>query len=180
MVYFTADSHWGHFNICKYCDRPFKTIEEMDSALILAWNNVVGENDVVYHLGDFCMGDRYTEYSNQLSGQIRIIPGSHDKQLVRKWNQTIKKDEKFQVLPPLVSLAISKEIYVVMCHFSLRTWDRSHYGSFHFYGHSHGRLEEQLGSMDVGVDSAAKILGEYRPFSLEEAIGYIRERDNTR
>ena len=54
--YFTADTHFGHGNIIKYCNRPFKNHLEMDDELIRRWNNVVSNEDEVYHLGDFEFG----------------------------------------------------------------------------------------------------------------------------
>ena len=37
-LYFSSDSHFGHFNICKYCHRPFESRSQMDSDLIAKWN----------------------------------------------------------------------------------------------------------------------------------------------
>lgn len=55
-VFFTSDTHFTHANIIRFCSRPFKNVEEMDETMIANWNRVVGENDIVFHLGDFCMG----------------------------------------------------------------------------------------------------------------------------
>lgn len=49
MIYYTADQHFGHSNIIRFCDRPFATAEEMDEALINNWNEFVSDNDIVYH-----------------------------------------------------------------------------------------------------------------------------------
>lgn len=55
-VFFTSDIHFNHTNILRFCDRPFKSIEEMNETIITNWNRVVGIDDEVFHLGDFCLG----------------------------------------------------------------------------------------------------------------------------
>ena len=53
-VFFTSDTHFYHANIINFCKRPFANVETMNEALIENWNAVVGANDIVFHLGDFC------------------------------------------------------------------------------------------------------------------------------
>jgi calcineurin-like phosphoesterase family protein len=38
MIYFTADTHFSHYNIIKYCNRPFLNTVDHDSFLIDYWN----------------------------------------------------------------------------------------------------------------------------------------------
>lgn len=52
MIYFTADTHFGHENILKFCDRPLESVEAMNGALIAKWNRRVTGQDTVYILGD--------------------------------------------------------------------------------------------------------------------------------
>lgn len=75
-IYFTSDTHFYHKNIIAYCERPWHSVEEMNSALIKNWNKEVSKSDIVYHLGDiaFCSGDKLEAILNSLNGKIIHIP----------------------------------------------------------------------------------------------------------
>jgi len=86
----TSDTHFGHANIIKYCNRPFKSVEHMDRELIRRWNERVKPEDTIIFLGDFCFknssGGKEGEgtlnnaehYRKQLNGNIVFIRGNHD------------------------------------------------------------------------------------------------------
>lgn len=80
-IWLTSDSHFCHANIIKYCNRPFKDVEQMNSELIRRWNSVVAPNDIVYHLGDLYLGpaDRAHALFSALNGYIILIRGNHDR-----------------------------------------------------------------------------------------------------
>ena len=50
--FITADKHFGHANIIKYCQRPFKDVEVIDKALIRSWNERVKPEDTVFKKND--------------------------------------------------------------------------------------------------------------------------------
>ncbi|MDD1671999.1 MAG: hypothetical protein LUO82_03235, partial [Methanomicrobiales archaeon] len=82
-IYLSADTHFGHANIIRYCARPFHPLraEEMDETLIRNWNAVVGTMDRVYFLGDLCYGltsGSPIDYLTELHGKITVIRGNHD------------------------------------------------------------------------------------------------------
>jgi calcineurin-like phosphoesterase family protein len=79
-TWFTSDTHFGHKNILEYEkeSRPFKTLEEMHDVLINNWNNTVGKNDIVYHLGDFAFGRGNIGIASKLNGRKKLIMGNHD------------------------------------------------------------------------------------------------------
>jgi len=63
-TWFSADTHFGHAGILgphMHCRRGdhFASIQEHDEALIERWNAVVGEDDEVWHLGDFAYRTSY-------------------------------------------------------------------------------------------------------------------------
>ena len=55
-TFYTADTHFFHANIIKYCNRPYKDPQEMNEAIIANWNAKVPQEGIVYHLGDFSFG----------------------------------------------------------------------------------------------------------------------------
>ena len=71
-IFFTSDTHFGHKNILNFCERPFKDTDEMDETIITNWNNKVGKNDIVFHLGDFAFATnkRWQELQYKLNGKI--------------------------------------------------------------------------------------------------------------
>lgn len=79
-IFLIGDTHFMHKNIIKYCNRPFKDIEEMTESLIKNWNSVVDNNDIVYVVGDFalCGKQKIIEIGNRLNGHKRLILGNHD------------------------------------------------------------------------------------------------------
>jgi calcineurin-like phosphoesterase family protein len=124
----------------------------MDSEIIKRHNERVTFEDTVIHAGDFTMlkdkKEVYKKYINQLNGTYIFLKGSHDYWLEKApqiWEHTIDG------------------IFVVVCHYAMRTWARSHYGSFHLFGHSHNKLESFGKSMDIGVDT-----NNFYPWSFDQ------------
>jgi calcineurin-like phosphoesterase family protein len=79
-IFLIGDCHFGHRNIIKYCNRPFKDVEAMTEGLIKNWNSVVGKNDIVYVVGDFalCGKQKIIEIGQRLNGRKRLVLGNHD------------------------------------------------------------------------------------------------------
>lgn len=175
MIYFTADQHFGHAVIIKYCDRPFDDVHQMDNELIERWNGTVRDNDTIFVVGDFTLRGREVaaDYFLRLNGNITVLPGSHD----GNWwgdHEYRSANGKFVILEqPIVSLKIRGYTPIVLCHYAMRTWEASHHGSYHLFGHSHGRLpvaDKDL-MMDVGVDVHG-----FRPISIDYVEKYMRRR----
>ncbi len=175
-VWFTADDHLGHENIIEYCNRPFKTVEEMDTKLIDNWNAVVGPGNTVFHLADFTLGNAELaqSYFSRLNGSISILsnPWHHDKRWIESLtiDHFLSKDNaQVTIMPPMVVLEIPQRkgypIAITLCHYPLERWDRKHYGSTHLHGHCHGKLPRSPFRIDVGVDAQ-----DYYPISLNSIL----------
>ena len=77
-TFVTADTHFGHSNIIKYCGRPYGSVKQMDESLINNWNRTVGKDDTVIFLGDLAFRGRDTDWLSQLHGNIIRVRGNHD------------------------------------------------------------------------------------------------------
>lgn len=174
-ILFTSDTHFGHANIIEYSSRPFASVDAMDAQLILNWNRVVKPQDEVYHLGDIflCNAGKASSIRQQLNGRIYLILGNHDKNIDKLPGAFVWTKDYYRLKIQDPSAPDGRQ-EVVLLHYAMRVWSKSHHGSFHAYGHSHGELSDDPYSlsMDVGVDSIAKLNGKtpdsYRPVTYEE------------
>ncbi len=156
-LYFTSDLHLGHKNIIQYSNRPFTSVEEMDAELIARYNSKVKPGDTVYDLGDFSF-KKPNEYLVQLNSQPIRIKGSHDHDLKENVSPRM-----LVISPKDLVDEYGNQIHITLCHYPMRSWEMSHYASWHLYGHHHGTLEPYGLSFDVGVDC-----WDYYPISLAQ------------
>ena len=153
-IFFTADTHFWHANIIKFCDRPFVTVEQMNKKLVENWNSVVGTEDTVYHLGDFankCNAFAAAGIRGQLNGIIHLIRGNHEKPALDAQN---KFPGTFSSVRDYSEIEVEGQ-KIMLFHYAQRVWHHDFRGAWQLYGHSHGRLEDRPygKSCDVGVDS---------------------------
>ena len=166
MIWFTSDEHYGHSNIIKYCNRPFKDVNEMNQILISNFNTVVSNDDTIYHLGDFAFNN-HKKYLDQLKGNHYLIKGNHEGSDWRQANFKWVKD---------VAMIRGFDAQDIFCsHYAHRTWNRAHHGVWHVFGHDHGRLPDYYKSCDVGVDA-----WNYFPVSWDELKERFKNKENIR
>ncbi len=154
-IFFTSDHHFGHANIIRFCNRPFETVEEMNEEMIRRWNEKVGKDDEVYHLGDIALShnEAFAEIAERLNGTIYLILGNHDATArnYRKRFKWIKEYYELKVNDPEVKNGVQR---IVLLHYAMRVWRSDFRGTWHLYGHSHSNLPDKEDSLsfDVGVD----------------------------
>jgi calcineurin-like phosphoesterase family protein len=176
-LWFTSDLHFGHANIIKYCNRPFSNVDEMDEALIRNWNSRVSYDDCVYVIGDFALSkpDCAVRVLNRLNGNKVLIEGNHDRGCLNspEFRAAFRAVHKLFELDLPAEKGVRHGTKIVMCHYAMRVWNKSHHGAIHLYGHSHGSLPDDRTalSMDVGVDANS-----YAPVSLEEVIARMAKK----
>ena len=203
-AYYTADLHLGHTNIgCNESKWPnpddvrmeFDTIEEHDSTLINLINRDVQINDILYILGDFTFKNLIpmNDYLGRIVCEnIIFIPGNHDKHLNnlmkshRIWDgadimkilpeQNLIHFAKLKRISPFVDVTINSK-KIVMCHYPIGSWHHYNKGTWNLHGHCHNKYKlTHSYQLDVGVDSAKVLLGEYRPFSFHELLDIMSNK----
>lgn len=169
-LFFTSDHHFGHDRIIEYCSRPFPDMWAMNEAMIVRWNEVVDIDDTIYHLGDFSWKNPSMAAAilARLNGNKYLCIGSHDKHMLKLARFFVDIRESFMI-------NISNTQLVFMNHYLHKTWPRSHHGTWHLFGHSHGRMNTYAAGegklLDVGVDTH-----NFRPWSLSEIIEVMESR----
>lgn len=206
-IYFTSDTHFGHKNISSKNEsnwnegfRDYNSLKEMNEDLVKSINQVVGEDDILYHLGDWSFGgiENIWNFRKQIRCKnIHLILGNHDHHIEEnavlpnvistepygsvfvdgkntdpEYPNYVEAQRLFSSVSHYKEVKINGRIFVLF-HYGLRVWHGSHKGWIHLYGHSHDTLPPYGKSMDTGADTAIRILGKPRPFAISEIVSIM-------
>jgi calcineurin-like phosphoesterase family protein len=156
-VFFTSDTHFGDHRVLNLYPRPFASVAEMDAEMTARWNATVGEDDQVWHLGDFARTARQAAaLLTQLHGRKHLIVGNNDPPAVCALG--------WASVAPYAELKVGGTA-LVLCHYPFRSWSGMHKGAVNLHGHSHGRIKPLLRQFDVGVD-----VRDFRPVGLDDLV----------
>lgn len=140
-VWFTSDLHFWHKNICKYCDRPYESLEEMHEAIIANWNSVVQDDDDVFLLGDmgFCGINKLRVLIARLNGKIHLVQGNHDDDKVV--NSLYDSGYIHSVCDVIQVTVVGDEECpnqdLTLCHYPWSDWPNKERGAWMIHGHQH-------------------------------------------
>jgi calcineurin-like phosphoesterase family protein len=189
-LWFTSDTHYNHANICsattKWTDpvtcREFKSLEHMNAHIVGNTNEKVGQDDILFHLGDWSFGgfEQIELFRNQIvCRNIHIITGNHDhhiendregiQSIFSSVNKYLNLNVKWNVGTPLMD-----EQRFALMHFPIASWDNMARGAIHLHGHVHFEPRLRIGAgkmMDVGVDGN----GLY-PIEMSEVLRLMRNQ----
>ena len=189
-LFFTSDTHYNHGNICRATTnwvgvdnltRDYKSLDHMNDTLVNRINEMVGENDILIHLGDWSFGgfESIAEFRNRiLCKNIHLTFGNHDHHIRRNKGDI---QDIFTSCQDYLHLDIRKQIgkevlkYTMVCmHYPIASWDGMNDGVVHLHGHVHLppnlRINEGR-AMDVGVDG-----NDLYPISYEEIRNIMKDR----
>jgi calcineurin-like phosphoesterase family protein len=160
-VWFTADTHFGHAGALALYRRPFVSVAAMDAVMVERWNQTVGPDDEVWHLGDFALRtipSAAADLLRALNGRKHLIIGNNDP-------AAIIALPEWASVQPYVEITIDMQ-RLVLCHYAFRTWNGMAKGVLNLHGHSHGRLKPLPRQTDVGVDA-----WDFRPIAIRQLRG---------
>jgi calcineurin-like phosphoesterase family protein len=166
MLFFTGDTHFGDTRVLRIDRRPFGSVAEHDEALIGYWNETVGPDDEVWHLGDFTRGsgkNRADELLSTLNGRKHLIIGNND-------DAATISASGWASVQHYAEMTVDGKLFI-LCHYPFRTWNQMGKGSINLHGHSHGKLKPIPRQHDVGVDA-----WDFRPVTLDMVLARRRAR----
>lgn len=151
-IWYTADTHFGHENVIRFCNRPFKTASQMDGIILENMWKVVQPEDDLLIIGDFAFGPKskdsqYVEMIfNQLPGARRhLVIGNHDlgPTLELPWDS----------ISHLAELRDGPQNQLnTLCHYPMITWNHARRGALQLFGHVHNNWRGSQNAVNVGVD----------------------------
>lgn len=183
MMWFTSDNHFGHKNVIKYCNRPFKNIQDMNELMIYNWNCCVMPDDIIFHLGDFSFLGMVesTKIVSRLNGYKILIKGNHDKSRAKMLRMGFNEVMKKMILP------INSEDKFVLSHYPYKdqAYDPTKRtkklgeppidaGSWLLCGHIHNRWKTKGKMINVGVDQ-----WKFAPCSIVSLVKLRNEINDT-
>lgn len=189
-LFFTSDTHYNHSNICRgttnWTDpvtcREFNTIDEMNDVLINNINDVVGEDDILFHLGDWSFGgfEQIEKFRSRLvCKNIHVILGNHDHHIERNKEgiqsifSSVNKYLELTVKWDSGKLGNGEKSFVLM-HYPIASWNNMARGAIHLHGHVHFEANERIGKgrmMDVGVDGNG-----LHPIQMQEVLRIMNKQ----
>ena len=166
MFYYIADAHFGHGNILSMCGRPSASVEDMDEAMIVSWNERVKGNDTVFILGDLFF--RCTDPEAilcRLKGRKRLIVGNHD----ASWMSKVDLQRYFVSVDNFLEITDGMRA-ITLCHYPLLTWKHK-LRSYMVHGHIHNDTTSDffplIANRERVLNAGVDING-FRPVTFEE------------
>jgi calcineurin-like phosphoesterase family protein len=190
QLFYTSDTHYSHSNICsattKWKDaedktRAFASLEEMNDTIVNNINDKVGEDDVLFDLGDWSFGgfENIEKFRKRIKCKnIHLILGNHDHHIERD-------KDGIRSLFSSVHHYLDLEVYssdfgkftkdrFILCHYPIASWNSMNDGVIHLHGHVHLPKHQRIGngrSLDVGVDG-----NDLKPISLYEVLDLLKHQ----
>jgi calcineurin-like phosphoesterase family protein len=188
-VWVCSDSHFAHKNICRGVTewrlpdgsvplsqtRDFNTIEQMNETIVNNINSVVGQDDVLIHLGDWSFSgvENIQKFRDRiLCNEIHLILGNHDTNIEKNRDNV---QELFTSVNHYTKLIYKFKTFV-LSHYPIQSWDGLNKGHIQLHGHCHLPTNLRFGKgkkMDVGMDGHPT----FGVYDMDDIIRIMEKRD---
>jgi calcineurin-like phosphoesterase family protein len=164
-TFFISDTHFGHDNIIKLCDRPFENVTEMNETMIANWNKKVTNADIVYIMGDLFFRTQTPpeEILKRLKGKKHLIRGNHDK----SWYHA--KYDKFFESVTWAEVINTTHGITMLSHFPMCDYEGKYLIHGHIHAHKNDSYWPYLQARDRILNASVEI-NDYSPVTFEELI----------
>lgn len=142
--FFISDLHFGHENVIRYENRPFKNGKDMEESIIKNWNKTVSKKDMIFILGDisFLNVEETTKIIAKLNGRKCLIMGNHDTKSVKAYElMGFEFVSKYPIIIDKFYICSHEPLY--LCH-------SMPYANIH--GHIHSKRMEGGNYFNVSVE----------------------------
>ena len=167
-IFLVSDTHFGHNGVCHFLRadgvtklRPWDTPEEMDEAMIKAWNETVKPTDKVYHLGDVVINRKALHTLHRLNGDKVLIKGNHDIFRLEEYTPFFRDIRAYHIMNN-----------VVFSHIPIHPDSKQRFGG-NIHGHLHSNKMDDPWYLCVCVEQT-----DFKPISLEDAFKRLKEQNN--
>ena len=194
MVYLGHLAHYSHSNICsattKWKDagdtvRDFDSLEMMNRTIVNNINAVVGEDDILFHLGDWSFGgfEQIEKFRSQLiCKNIHLVLGNHDHHIENDKDGVQSLFTSVSSFIPLLFVKRESQTGIggierfgfCLFHYPIASWIDMNKGVILLHGHVHLPKHLRLGqgrSLDVGMDG-----NDMKPLSLDEIMRLMKNQ----
>jgi calcineurin-like phosphoesterase family protein len=193
QLFFTSDTHYSHKNICRATTewkdaddktRDFKSLNHMNDTIVNNINRMVGEDDILFHLGDWSFGgfEKIQEFRDRIvCKNIHLVLGNHDHHIL---NNKLDIQRLFSSISHYIDLDVQRpskkgkgsidRFRFILMHYPIASWHDMNEGVMHLHGHVHLPKHQRIGngkSLDVGVDG-----NDLEPISLDKVVSLLKNQ----
>ena len=189
-LFFTSDTHFDHKNICRGTTewkdsedmtRDYKTLDDMNNDIVDKFNEVVGQDDILIHHGDWSFNgfDNIRKFRERLvCRNIHLVLGNHDHHIEKNKDDiqsifsSVSDVLKLDVRIPTGAFTIKKSF--ICFHYPIASWPDMQKGVIHTHGHVHLPPHKRIAdgkAMDVGIDG-----NNGYPIDVREIMKLMKDR----
>ena len=168
-TFLVSDTHFGHAGVCRFLRddgsklRPWDNPDEMDEAMVKAWNETVKPTDKVYHLGDVVINRRALKTLARLNGDKVLIRGNHDIFRDSEYREYFRELRAYHVMNGMI-----------LSHIPIHEQSLGRFG-VNIHGHLHANRVMKDKVVDLRYHCVCVEQTDFRPILFDDVVKRIKE-----